>query len=93
MAEKQHYDLNESAIPVIVDRNTGEKTPVGEDFDFLSVGNELSRKYWEMPTVPLCGAIIGDIVGSQYQFGQSEKTKDFELFTAKSTITDDSVMT
>lgn len=38
------------------------------------------------------GAIIGDIVGSVYEFNNI-KTKDFPLFGPRSQITDDSVMT
>lgn len=38
----------------------------------------------------MLGAIIGDIVGSVYE-GQFIKTKDFPLFTKKSTFTDDTV--
>lgn len=38
------------------------------------------------------GAIIGDIVGSVYEF-DNIKTKDFPLFSSKSTYTDDSIMT
>lgn len=38
----------------------------------------------------MLGAIIGDIVGSVYE-GQHIKTKDFPLFTKKSTFTDDTV--
>ena len=38
------------------------------------------------------GAIIGDIVGSVYEWN-SVKTKDFPLFSRKSDFTDDSVMT
>lgn len=40
----------------------------------------------------MLGAIIGDVVGSVYEF-QSDKTKDFPLFSADSRPTDDSVMT
>lgn len=40
----------------------------------------------------MLGAIIGDIVGSVYEHG-SDKTKDFELFTQESDLTDDSMMT
>lgn len=40
----------------------------------------------------MLGAIIGDIVGSIYEF-KSDKTKDFELFTDKCRLTDDSMMT
>lgn len=40
----------------------------------------------------MLGAIIGDIIGSPYEF-DSDKTVDFELFTFECTYTDDSVMT
>ena len=39
----------------------------------------------------LYGAIIGDIVGSKYEF-HNIKTKDFKLFSKGSRITDDTVM-
>ena len=39
------------------------------------------------------GAILGDIIGSPYEFDQGYKTKDFPLFSPNSTYTDDSVMT
>ena len=39
------------------------------------------------------GAIIGDIVGSPYEFDKGDKTKDFPLFTGASRFTDDTVMT
>ncbi|MDR0653422.1 MAG: hypothetical protein LBG12_08980 [Synergistaceae bacterium] len=38
------------------------------------------------------GAIIGDIVGSVYEFN-NVKTKDFPLFSEDSRFTDDTVMT
>ena len=41
----------------------------------------------------MCGAILGDIIGSPYEFDQGYKTKDFPLFSPNSTYTDDSVMT
>lgn len=40
----------------------------------------------------IIGAISGDIIGSTREFNQI-KTKDFDLFTRKSTFTDDTVMT
>lgn len=40
----------------------------------------------------MIGAIIGDIVGSRFEWNNI-KTKDFELFTAGCFFTDDSVMT
>lgn len=39
------------------------------------------------------GAIIGDIVGSIYEFDNGNKSKDFELFTEDCDFTDDTVMT
>lgn len=42
--------------------------------------------------VPMLGAIVGDIVGSPYEF-YNTKSLDFELFTPLSRFTDDSVMT
>jgi ADP-ribosylglycohydrolase len=39
------------------------------------------------------GAILGDIIGSPYEFDRGSKSKDFPLFSAKSTYTDDTVMT
>ena len=39
------------------------------------------------------GAILGDIIGSPYEFNRGDKTKDFPLFSKNSTYTDDSVMT
>ena len=39
------------------------------------------------------GAILGDIIGSPYEFDRGSKAKDFPLFSDKSTFTDDTVMT
>ena len=39
------------------------------------------------------GAILGDIIGSPFEFDQGGKTKEFPLFSKKSGFTDDSVMT
>lgn len=39
------------------------------------------------------GAILGDIIGSPYEFTGGHKTKEFPLFTEESTYTDDTVMT
>lgn len=41
----------------------------------------------------LYGAILGDIIGSPFEFDRGEKTKDFPLFSTYSSFTDDSVMT
>ena len=39
------------------------------------------------------GAILGDIIGSPYEFDRGKKTKDFPLFVKDSHFTDDTVMT
>jgi ADP-ribosylglycohydrolase len=39
------------------------------------------------------GAILGDIIGSPYEFDRGNKTKDFPLFSQDSEFTDDTVMT
>ena len=39
------------------------------------------------------GAILGDIIGSRFEFDRGGKTKDFELLTVEDNFTDDSVMT
>ena len=39
------------------------------------------------------GAILGDIIGSPFEFDMGNKSKEFPLFSKSSTFTDDSVMT
>lgn len=39
------------------------------------------------------GAILGDIIGSPYEFDRGSKTKDFPMFSRHSEFTDDTVMT
>lgn len=41
----------------------------------------------------MIGAILGDIIGSRFEFDRGGKTKDFELLTKECCFTDDSVMT
>lgn len=41
----------------------------------------------------MLGAILGDIIGSRFEFDRGGKTKDFELFTDECSFTDDTVMT
>ena len=43
-------------------------------------------------TLNMIGAIIGDTVGSVYEFNNTKRT-DFPLFSKSSNYTDDSVMT
>lgn len=40
----------------------------------------------------MLGAIIGDIVGSRFEFGHTD-TKDFKFFHPKCSVTDDTVLT
>ena len=40
----------------------------------------------------MIGAIIGDIVGSRFEFN-NHRSKEFELFTDDCEVTDDSIMT
>lgn len=39
------------------------------------------------------GAIIGDIIGSRFEFDRGNKSREFELFTDECDFTDDTVMT
>ena len=39
------------------------------------------------------GAILGDMIGSPYEFDMGDKSKDFPLFSKRSSYTDDTVMT
>lgn len=41
----------------------------------------------------MIGAILGDIIGSPYEFNRGDKTKDFPIFSEQSRFTDDTVMT
>lgn len=41
----------------------------------------------------MIGAILGDIIGSPYEFDRGNKSKEFPLFSHESTYTDDTVMT
>ena len=45
-----------------------------------------------MEKVKMLGALVGDIIGSTYEF-YNTKRMDFDLFEKRSTFTDDSVMT
>lgn len=41
----------------------------------------------------MIGAILGDIIGSPYEFDRGNKSKEFPLFSKRSVFTDDTVMT
>ena len=38
------------------------------------------------------GAILGDMIGSPYEFDKGKKTKDFPMFVEESHFTDDTVI-
>src|SRR5690554_6018363 len=56
----------------------------------LSIPVSDSKIYLEVPI--MIGAIIGDIVGSRFEF-HNHRCKDFELFAENCFVTDDSIMT
>lgn len=39
------------------------------------------------------GAVLGDVIGSRFEFDRGGKTKEFNLFTEQDSFTDDTVMT
>ena len=39
----------------------------------------------------MIGAILGDIIGSPYEFDRGNKSKEFPLFSRESTYTDDTL--
>lgn len=53
----------------------------------------MMKKNYGKETDILYGAILGDIIGSPYEFDRGDKTKDFPLFSHCSEFTDDTVMT
>ena len=53
----------------------------------------MMEKYFKKETDIMYGAILGDIIGSPYEFDRGGKTKVFPLFSARSEFTDDTVMT
>lgn len=57
------------------------------------VNNQMSKERIERKYKRVInGAIIGDVVGSRFEF-DNIKTKDFDFFTEQCDYTDDSVMT
>ncbi len=55
-------------------------------------GGILKQQSIQQGEIKMLGAIIGDIIGSRFEWNNI-KTKEFELFTKQSRYTDDSVMT
>ena len=60
------------------------------NFEYFFVS--LQQKFETMGKVKMLGALVGDIVGSVYEFCNTKST-EFELFCGGSSFTDDSVMT
>ena len=54
---------------------------------------DLKRPLRRKDKKSMYGAILGDIIGSPYEFNMSPKKKEFPLFTSESHYTDDSAMT
>ena len=48
---------------------------------------------WKRQDDIMYGAILGDIIGSPFEFDRGEKTKNFVLFSPGAEFTDDTVMT
>lgn len=60
--------------------------------DAIPENNKAQRRQPKEGT-GMYGAILGDIIGSPYEFDRGNKTKDFPLFCGRSSYTDDTVMT
>lgn len=103
------YEINRRRIAKLCDaiginyKQYGDSM-YGDDRDAIyycdGCGREFNEQLLQVPgknnalDTILVGAIIGDIVGSPYEFDKNNiKTKDFQLITEKSRPTDDTVMT
>ena len=53
----------------------------------------LLQEFYQERNSTMYGAILGDIIGSPYEFDRGEKTKAFPLFPPHARFTDDTVMT
>lgn len=103
------YEINRRRIAklcdmVVIEHKSYGNLMYGDDRDVIFYCNNCGREFNEylyqvpgknnMLDTVLVGAIIGDIVGSPYEFNDNNiKTKDFQLISEKSRPTDDSVMT
>ena len=61
-------------------------------FNYLK-GGRFGEENPQIERYAMYGAILGDIIGSPFEFDRGEKTTKFELFSEESQFTDDSVMT
>ena len=67
----------------------------GDPVNAPLIYNDITIKNRDRPGIggAMYGAILGDIIGSPFEFDRGDKTKDFRLFTKGCQFTDDSVMT
>lgn len=61
-------------------------------FFFQKIGKRELMRITRKEEKEMMGAILGDIIGSPYEFDNGNKSKDFPLFCRQSTYTDDTVM-
>ena len=84
LAERLEQDFNGArVITAVAEQTRNEDTAIYK----LTPMREIFKENF-----PLQGAIVGDIVGSIYEF-KNIKTKDFPLFSNQCSYTDDTVMT
>ena len=67
------------------------KEPSG--YTHIVTRKEITPDHFRRLEADMYGAILGDIIGSPFEFDRGDKTKNFELFTKGCGFTDDSVMT
>ncbi len=60
---------------------------------FVVILFQKQKFHTEQEVKGMYGALLGDMIGSRFEFDRGPWTKDFELFTRESTWTDDTVMT
>lgn len=60
---------------------------------FVSKRNTKVPEHFRRMEEVMYGAILGDIIGSPFEFDRGDKTKDFTLFSRGCKFTDDTVMT
>lgn len=61
-------------------------------FFFQKIGKRELMRITRKEEKEMMGAILGDIIGSPYEFDNGNKSKNFPLFCRQSTYTDDTVM-
>ena len=88
----EQKDIKRDDIKVIPQQLRGYTKPNRSHKEYHS--KEDLQKAWDdfFGEPKMIGAIIGDVVGSRFEFNNI-KTKEFELITPKSRFTDDTVLT